>query len=156
MKTTAKELKPGDAFRLPSKRKFRTVKVVDTLSLARGDKMPKQFDGKLLVVFDTCKQIVLSPDDEIILRTKAENKIGMGEVLAASSDDPPLHWAIQLRRILLIGWSTGTTHEDLIRRIEKHNAFLRDVTGLLETGDMYVVKLMISNYFNEHIATPKQ
>lgn len=64
---TAKEAKQGDAIRLPRRRKFRTVKFADTLSLAKGDKMPKEYDGKILIVFDDCKQMTCSPDEEIIL-----------------------------------------------------------------------------------------
>jgi hypothetical protein len=68
--------------------------------------------------------------------------------------ETPLHWAIQLRRILLIGHSQGTTREELVERIEKHNAFLRDVTGLLEIGGPDKAKPFIEEYFRRNIATP--
>jgi len=62
----AKELIPGQAFHLPGKRKFRTVKKVFECDLMKGS--PEAHKGKLLIVLDDCRQIILDPEADLIIK----------------------------------------------------------------------------------------
>lgn len=59
----AQKLKPGDAFRLPRKRKWRYVKEVAFLS----DSVPEEYRGMLLVILSDCRQYILQPSRPVLL-----------------------------------------------------------------------------------------
>ena len=62
----AKELQPGQQFKQKGQRKWRTViKVVDC-DIIRG--RPVEHKGKLLIVLDDCRQWVIDPETELIIK----------------------------------------------------------------------------------------
>jgi hypothetical protein len=68
--TTAKDLKPGDSYLLPRQRKPRIVsKILDTTdgSHWHGGKVPDFVKDKILLILKGCSQVVLEPDQEVII-----------------------------------------------------------------------------------------
>lgn len=63
--TTAIQLSPGDNFMLPRQRKIRVVSKV--LLFTENDQVPEETKGKLLICYDGCRQLVLSPTDTVII-----------------------------------------------------------------------------------------
>ncbi len=61
----AKDLQSGQAFHLPGKRKFRTVKKVFECDPKKG--FLDEHKGKLLIVLDDCRQMILDPDTEVMI-----------------------------------------------------------------------------------------
>lgn len=55
----------GMQFKLPGKRKFRTV--AKKHQLGTGDNIPAEHKGKLLVITDECKQFILDKEQEVII-----------------------------------------------------------------------------------------
>jgi hypothetical protein len=65
MVATAKDLKYGDEFKwTPRQKDFRTVNKIVPVP----ESGPEQYRGGLIIVLDNCKQIVLQPGEEIILK----------------------------------------------------------------------------------------
>lgn len=63
--TCAVQLKKGDLFMLPKGRKFKTVSEV--FIFTDKDLVPEEDKGKLLICFNGCNQMVLSPTDVVII-----------------------------------------------------------------------------------------
>ncbi len=61
----AKDLTPGQEFKIAGKRKLRKIKEIITLKAS--DLIPESQIGKLLIVLDNCKQIILDPNTEVII-----------------------------------------------------------------------------------------
>jgi hypothetical protein len=71
----AKYLKTGDKFKIGKARNFREVKFITEITDKIG---PKKHVGKLLIVDDSCRQLLLSKDDEVQIRefsTLSEMKV---------------------------------------------------------------------------------
>lgn len=56
------ELKRGERFRVGKQKKFREF--LD-LHLLNGDNIPLEHKGKLLVIYDNCKQMICDPDVDV-------------------------------------------------------------------------------------------
>lgn len=66
---TVKELVSGDEFIFVGKRKLHKVKIVEVLKYDRG-RVPIEFDGKILLVLDNCKQFTCHPDTKCRVHEK--------------------------------------------------------------------------------------
>jgi hypothetical protein len=65
MVATAKDLKSGDEFKwMPRQINFRTVNKI----IPVPESGPEQYRGGLIIILTDCKQIVLQPGEEIILK----------------------------------------------------------------------------------------
>jgi hypothetical protein len=64
-KMKANELNPGQEFKLPGQRKFRTVTKV--IELTEFDHIPP-VGKKVLVIHDGCRQLSVLRDEEVIVR----------------------------------------------------------------------------------------
>jgi hypothetical protein len=62
----AKELQPGQQFKQNGQRKWRTVNKVFECDSFKGN--PEVYKGQLLVVLDNCRQLILDPEDELIIK----------------------------------------------------------------------------------------
>lgn len=60
----AKDLKEGDSFKLPGKRKYRQISVIR--HLGHEETIPGEHRGKLLIVMSDCRQMILNPERDII------------------------------------------------------------------------------------------
>ncbi len=58
------ELTPGQKFKLPGQRKFRTIAKIFEL---KGDHIPAHHQNKLLFCIEHCRQIILSKETEVII-----------------------------------------------------------------------------------------
>lgn len=65
----ASDLKVGQEFKLPGKRKFRMVKYV--IELFMYDHIPP-VGRKMLIMVDDCRQMSLLKDTEVILKNEME------------------------------------------------------------------------------------
>lgn len=63
---TAKDLKKGDEFRLQKGSVFRIAKLVDIMKNTEGIK--KEHHGKVYVIYGKCKELLLNPEQIVILR----------------------------------------------------------------------------------------
>lgn len=64
----ASELKVGDRFRFPRKRKFQ--KVIKIVPLGDGDNIPTQHKNNILVIVEGCNQYTIPPGYEVEIETK--------------------------------------------------------------------------------------
>ena len=62
------ELKVGDRFKFPKKRKFREV--IKIINLGDGDNIPVQHKNHILVIVEGCNQYTIPPGYEIIIENK--------------------------------------------------------------------------------------
>ncbi len=58
------ELKHGDKFKLPGQRNFRTFNC--SHDLGNDEKIPADHRGKMLVILDNCRQMIVDKDEELI------------------------------------------------------------------------------------------
>lgn len=62
----AKELKPGDQFKMNKQRVFRTVgKIVPVTKETWEENSFKALEGKMLIILSDCRQIVIEPETEV-------------------------------------------------------------------------------------------
>lgn len=59
---TIQQLNPGDSFKIGNQRKPRVFK---RSVLLEGERIPAEHKGKLLVILNDCRQMVLDPDTEV-------------------------------------------------------------------------------------------
>jgi hypothetical protein len=63
----AKDLQPGQVFKMPEKRKRKRYTVIKIIEFEPFDKIPEYDKGKLLILVQGCQQIVVLPEKEFEL-----------------------------------------------------------------------------------------
>jgi hypothetical protein len=86
----AKDLKPGQEFKLEGQRKFRTVTRIDTFKAT--DKVGWNMVGKVLILHDNCKQLVLAEDQEVIVNG---NDVVLPSIFLANPRMEPKEYAVE-------------------------------------------------------------